>query len=368
MREIVMDVVRDVNRISEKKGCNRYIKKYPTEAVFLMLLTHQFSGINSGRGFSRYLKEMIGDTTDTMSQSELSKKLNRRLPVDVFKEMYSVLLSKASTFQSKNIRRMINLIRIIDSSALSATPGMKYAKHRSNKNGFKMHTIINEYYLPEGILLKNGKSSDKKSLKWAIKQGFIHIFDRGYNDYRQFRWIEEKKAWFVTRALSNIKYAVLKNRKVGHRQREKGILSDRLIEVVENRKTGATYTMRMVTFMFTDALGRDREFSLLTNIIDKPADGIANIYRERWNIEVVFRWLKTFLKIDHWMSRSRNGVLIQLYTALCAYLMAVLAKFKDSKKFRIMKDSIYVLVRKLKDILVELPSSSQIGQFLNESS
>ena len=367
MKELLKEIIRDVNRISKKQGYNRYIKKYPTEAVFLMLLAHQFSGIESGRGFCRYINGMIGDVTDTMSQSELSKKLNQRLSVDMFQDMYFILLGKARSLQPKRIRRLTKMIRIIDSSALPAAPTMNHAKHRSNKNGFKMHTVITGEYFPDEIYLKNGRSSDKKSLKWAIKPGCVHIFDRGYNDYRQFRWIEEQNAWFVTRALGNIKYSTVKNRRVGHLQREKGILSDKQITVIENRKTGENYTMRMVTFSFIDSLGNIRKFSLLTNIFDKPADVIADLYRERWNIEVVFRWLKTFLKIDHWMGRSRNGVLIQLYTALCAYFMAIIAKLTDSKKYRIMKDAIYVLARELQSVLVDIPPSGYIEQFLENS-
>jgi putative transposase len=311
---------------------------------------------------------MIGNTTDTMSQSELSKKLNHRLPVTIFQEMYSLLLVNVRSLKPKRIRQIKRATRIIDSSALPATPSMTYAKHRSSKNGFKMHTVVTVEYLPDAILLKNGNSSDKKSLKWAIQPGFVHIFDRGYNDYRQFRWIDEHSAWFVTRALSNITYRILKNRRVGHRQKEKGILSDRVIQVTENRITGETYSMRMVTFRFVDTLGRGREFSLLTNILDKPADVIAELYRERWNIEVVFRWLKSFLKINHWMSRSINGVLIQLYVALCAYLMVLLAKLTNRKKFQIMKDAVYVLAKKLKDILADLPPGSYVEHFVRESS
>ena len=162
MKEIVMDVIRNVNRLSDSQGCNRYIKKYPVEKVFLMLLAHQFSGIESGRGFCRYLNEMIGDITDTMSQSELSKKLNHRLPVDIFRDMYSILLGNVHSLKPKRIRQIRKVTRIIDSSALPATSSMTYAKHRTRKNGFKMHTVVTGDYLPDEIRLKNGNSSDKK--------------------------------------------------------------------------------------------------------------------------------------------------------------------------------------------------------------
>lgn len=366
--KLILQMIKDVNKLSEEKHSNRYIKKHPIEKVFLLLLLQQYSGIDNGRAFSLYIKRMIGDTTETISQSELSKKLCYRLPVELFHDMFKLQLSRLQGKQSKEIRKIKKLIRIIDSTALPATAKMDYAKHRRNKNGFKLHTVIGEEYIPENVKLKNGNSSDKKSLKWAVKEGFIHIFDRGYNDYSQFQWIEEKQAYFVTRALSNSKYSIIQNKKVGHRQKEKGIIADRIIEVIADRKQNRTYKMRMITFRFIDSTGKEQIFSLLTNLLHYRSDEIAELYRKRWNIEVVFRWIKMFLKIKRWLSRSKNGVLIQIYTALCAYVIVLTAKMNDLKKYRIMKDAIYDLIVKLKASIVMFKKGSNIEDLLLESS
>jgi len=295
---------------------------------------------------------MIGSVTDTISQSELSKKLAYRLPVELFKEVYEFLLADTRGQNTKKIGKLKRMIRIIDSTALPASLTMKYARHRRNKNGFKMHTVIDENYFPDSIRVKNGRSSDKKSLKWAIKEGYIHIFDRGYNDYSQFRWISGQKAFFVTRALGNIQYTTIHNKKVGSNQKEYGIISDKSIEVIEDRKNDTRICLRMVTFGFIDSKNEYQEFSLLTNLMNHRSDEIAQLYRERWNIEVVFRWLKTFLKFDHWLSRSKNGVLIQIYSALCAYLMALIAKRGNQQAYRIMKDVIYEFLREFKAAMI----------------
>ena len=366
--ELIIRMIKDVNKLSEEKDSNRYIKKHPVEKVFLLLLLQQYSGIDNGRAFSLYSKKMIGDTTETISQSELSKKLCYRLPVELFHDMFKLQLSRLQGKKPKGIRKIKKLIRIIDSTALPATTTMDYAKHRRNKNGFKLHTVIGEEYIPENVKLKNGNSSDKKSLKWAVKEGFIHIFDRGYNDYSQFQWIEEKQAFFVTRALGNIKYSIVQNRKVGHRQKEKGIISDRIIEVIADRKQNITYSMRMVTFGFIDSSGKEQTFSLLTNLMNYRSDKIAELYRKRWNIEIVFRWIKMFLKIERWLSRSKNGVLIQIYTALCAYIIVLTAKMNDLKKYHIMKDAIYDFIIKLKASIRMFERGSNIEDLLLESS
>jgi transposase len=368
LQEIITNMVKDVNKISESRGYNKYIKKYPIEKIFLYLLCQQYSSINSGRAFTLFMKSIIGETTDTISQSELSKKLAYRLDVRLFKEMYYNLLDKAKDLKKKDRKKIRKMIRIIDSSALSATDSMKYAKHRRNKNGFKIHTVIDGHYIPEDFQLKNGNSSDRKSLKWAIKEGYIHIFDKGYNDYSQFKWISEQNAFFVTRAFNNIVYKTVRDKIVGKNQREKGIESDKIIEVFEDRQAGTTFIMRMVTFSFVDSTGSRQQFSLLTNLLEFRSDEIARLYRERWNIEVVFRWLKSFLNIKQWMSRSISGVLIQIYTALCAYLIAFISKKNNPVKYRIMKDCIYEFISELIKILQLYEPGSNIEDFIYESS
>ena len=346
IQEIVQHPLEYVNILSNEKGYDKYSKKYKYKDMLMYLLTQQFSGDKYGRGLTIHLKSLLGETTDILSQSELSKKLSYKLDYKVFRETYKNLLKKTKRLNlnsksKKDLKKFEDNIRIIDSSALSATSSMGFAKHRQNKNGFKLHVVIDNNNIPQPVVLKNGKSSDKKSLKWAIKKGFVHIFDRGYNDYSQFEWIQNKNAWFVTRALQNIRYTKIRQKKVGSKQKEKGIISDQIIEVVTDKKLKTTFIMRMVTFKFVDSRGTEQQFSFLTNLIDIRSDVIAELYKERWNIEVVFYWIKTYLEINHWLSRSRNGVLIQIYVSLIAYLMVKLAQEGDPIKYKIMRDAVY---------------------------
>jgi len=346
IQEIVHHPVEYVNTLSIEKNYDKYSKKYKYKDMLMYLLTQQFSGDKYGRGFTIHLKTLLGETTETLSQSELSKKMSYKLDYKVFRETYKNLLKKTKTMNlnsglKKELKEFEENIRIIDSSALSATSSMGFAKHRQNKNGFKLHVAIDNNNIPQPIVLKNGKSSDKKSLKWAIKEGFVHIFDRGYNDYSQFEWIQNKNGYFVTRALQNIRYTKIRQKKVGRKQKEKGIISDKIIEVITDKKLKTTFIMRMVTFKFIDSRGTEQIFSFLTNLIDVRSDVISELYKERWNIEVVFYWIKTYLEISHWLSRSKNGVLIQIYVSLIAYLMVKLAQEGDPIKFKIMRDAVY---------------------------
>ena len=93
INEIIAETIRTVNKISKKRRYNRYIKKYPLEKMFMILMYQQYSGLEYGRSLTVYLSKMIGSITDIISQSELSKKLSYRLPVEPFQEVYESLLS-----------------------------------------------------------------------------------------------------------------------------------------------------------------------------------------------------------------------------------------------------------------------------------
>ena len=341
-RNIVYTMMKKVNNIAEKNKYNRYIKRHPVEKMFSILLFHQYMGLQNGRSLLLQLKYMLGiDTQSLPSQGELSKKLSYRLPVALWKQMFEICVNECGKRQNKKIRKIKQLLRIIDSSHLIATDSMKWAKHRKHKNGLKLHLVLNGGNIPQCFQLKNGNSSDRKSLKWAIQKGYTYIFDRGYNDYRMFNWIGQRGAYFITRAWSNIQYRMIRKRKVGGRQRDKGIVSDSIVEVYQDRKTGEKAIFRMIVFTFVDTNKRQQTFTLLTNIYDVRSDEIAGLYRERWNIEIAFYWIKTFLKVNHWLSRTRNGVIIQLYSALISYLLVLIARMSNATPVRVLRDYVY---------------------------
>lgn len=342
VNEILFMTLKKVNTIAQKNKYNRYIKKHSLEKMFLLLLHHQFTGLDYGRSMVLQLQGLMAQRGIIPSQSELSKKLSYRLPVEAWEAMFRNILQEVKQIQNKKVRKAVEKILIIDSSHLTATPTMSWAKHRKGKNGLKLHMVSDSDTIPQAFLLKNGNSSDKKSLQWAIQGGYTYIFDRGYNDYSMFCWIEEQGASFVTRAWSNIQYRIVKRRKVGHHQKNKGIVLDAEIEVIRSRKTGERAQFRMIVFEFIDANGEQQTFTVLTNRRDLRADDIATLYRNRWNIEVFFYWIKTYLKVEHWMSRSPNGVLIQVYTALISYLLVLLAQFNNALPITIKRDYVYI--------------------------
>lgn len=348
---IMKTVMKKVNTIVIKNNLNRYIKRHPIEKMFFLLLFHQYTGLQYGRSVILQLKHLVSDSTHIPSQGELSKKLSFRLPLQVWEIVYNDMVHIARRTGNKGVKKLLRMVKIIDSSYLQATASMSWARHRKHTNGLKLHMVLDGSCIPSAFRLTEGRCSDRKSLTWALQKGYTYIFDRGYNDYSMFCWIGQQGASFITRAWSNIQYTVVRKRKVGKRQKEKGVLSDSIIEVIKDRRTLKTAVFRMIVFTFIDSNKKRQTFTLITNIYDLPSDTIAQLYKQRWNIEIAFYWIKTYLKVTHWLSRSPHGVMIQLYSALIAYLLVLIARMNNAHDVRVMRDYVYFYSRMFMDII-----------------
>ena len=140
----------------------------------------------------------------------------------------------------------------------------------------------------------------------------------GYIDYTWFRQLCKSDVFLVTRLKSNARFRVIERSPV---DRATGVTSDQIIQVADGEKT---LTLRRVGY-------RDQEtgkcFEFLTNHMTLPARTIADIYKERWQVEIFFRFIKQNLKIKSFLGNSKNAVLSQVYVALIAYLLLAFQKF-----------------------------------------
>ena len=154
-----------------------------------------------------------------------------------------------------------------------------------------------------------------------LEPGATLVFDKGYTDYRWWSDIRAAGAFFVTRRKRNAhcrpigEEAALgdgieadRRVQIGHRQPRGGAPKNPLFDVV----------LREITVSRPD---KDEPLYLLTNDLDRPAAEIAQLYKERWDIELLFKWLKQNLKIRRFLGRSENAVRIQIYVALIAFML-----------------------------------------------
>jgi len=195
-----------------------------------------------------------------------------------------------------------------------------WAAFHKNKAGVKVNTEVDhDGYVPVFADIRKAKTHENRMAKsLSLPKGSIVTFDKGYISYSWFQLLGEKSIFFVTRLKDNAVYRLIDRRPVN---RGTGGTSDHVIEVTSRGKT-----LRLRRVGYRDAeTGKHYEF--LTNHFRLSARTIADIYKERWRIEIFFREIKQNLRIKSFVGNTENAVFIQSYTALTVYLLLAYQKF-----------------------------------------
>ena len=254
-----------------------------------------------------------------VKRSSLSDALKSR-PQEVFEDYYYSLYEKLNRKQKRLYERDL---KILDSTTISLCLSLyNWAKFRSSKGGIKIHTMIDyNNNAPEKIIVDTADEHDVKKGKYFIPEsGNTIVFDRGYNDFKLWRLISENNAYFVTRIKKNATFRVIYQRDV---EEGSGVLSDNIIEITGLKAKEYSDKLRLIRFCDKDC---KKVFEFVTNDFSSLASEIADIYKKRWQVELFFKWIKQHLKIKKFYSTDKNGVMIQIWTALITYLLLCLLK------------------------------------------
>lgn len=154
-----------------------------------------------------------------------------------------------------------------------------------------------------------------------VRAGDFFVFDRGYLDFSRLRRIAQAGAWFVIRAKCNTCFYVCESRSV---DKEAGLRCDQTIRL-NSKQARRDYPEKLRRIRYYDSES-DLSLVFLTNNFALPALVIAAIYRRRWEIELFFRWIKQHLRLRGFFATSPNGVAVQIWTAICAYLLVAITK------------------------------------------
>jgi hypothetical protein len=198
-----------------------------------------------------------------------------------------------------------------------------WAKFRSTKAAIKLHTLLDlKTAIPEYIFITDGSVHEVNTLDYfSLPAGSYLVMDKAYIDFTRLRRFSHERTNFVVRAKKNMKYRVL-NRKTT--AKEKGVLCDQTI-VLTNPTTVKHYpeSLRRIRY-FDKETGNILIF--LTNNFKLSALTIAALYRNRWGIELFFKWIKQHLKIQTFWGHSENAVRTQVWIAMSAYVLVIIAK------------------------------------------
>ncbi len=217
-----------------------------------------------------------------------------------------------------------NLVYAFDSSTISLCLKLcPWAKFRTTKAGIKMHTLLDlRCNLPVYVRLTDAATHDVNELdNLYIEPAAIYVVDKGYVDfYRLFNLIHRERAFFVTRAKDNMKYEVVDTTCVDPNT---GVISDELVRLT-GYYSSKDYPepLRLVTY---EDFSTSVVYRFMTNSTFDSLT-ISELYRERWQVELFFKWIKQHLKIKSFYGTSQNAVYCQIWIALCSYLLIAIAK------------------------------------------
>ena len=260
------------------------------------------------------------------SRSTLAR-LNEEKPHALYEALFGKLLSRCQRVAPGHNFRFKNPLYSLDASMIDLCLAVfPWADFRTSKGAIKLHVGLNHRgYLPEFVTITEGKTHDTmvgRTLQFP--KGSIVAVDRGYNDYRWYKQLNDKGIFFVTRLKSNAKLRVVARRCVA---RQKNVTSDETIKFTGVR-TQKRCPIGLRRIGYREPV-TGKSYLFLTNNFKLSAQTIADIYKSRWQVELFYKWVKQNLKIKAFVGTSKNAVLTQIWIAMCVYLLLAYLKFQS---------------------------------------
>jgi hypothetical protein len=198
-----------------------------------------------------------------------------------------------------------------------------WAKFRQRKAAVKMHTLLDLHgNIPTFIRVTSGAVHDVNILDEIMPEaGAFYVMDRAYIDFQRLFVFTLSSAFFVVRTKSN----VLLERRYSHPvDKSTGVLSDQTV-ILSSVESATAYPDPLRKVSYFDA-ERNKRLKFLTNNFTLPARTIADIYRQRWQVELFFKWIKQHLRIKAFYGTSENAVKTQIWIAVSIYVLVAIVR------------------------------------------
>ena len=198
-----------------------------------------------------------------------------------------------------------------------------WAKFRKAKGAIKLHTLLDvRGCLPTFIYITDGKVHDVNALdELFFEEGAFNVMDKAYVDFARLYKITSSNSFFVVRAKDNLKFRCIKSCDV---EKSKGLRCDQIIRL-KTKKSAKDYPVYLRRIKYYDK-ENDLLLVFLTNNLEVSALTIALLYKQRWQVELFFKWIKQHLKIQVFWGYSANAVKTQVWIAICSYLIVAYIK------------------------------------------
>lgn len=316
----------------EKHKAERHARGFSSWGQFVAMLFCQLGGAKSLREICGGLAASEGKLKhlglpEAPSRSTLAY-ANQHRPWQLYEDVFHQVLTQcqgvaAARSGGQRKFRFKNKLISIDATVIDLCASVfDWALFRKTKGAVKLHLWLDhDGFLPSYAVITEGKRHESKIARQQhYDPGTLLIFDRGYNDYGWFAELSDQGAFFVTRMKDNANYIVLADRKLPQR---KGLIRDQevcFLAEAQAKELQGQRAHRYRRIEFYDEQ-QDRVLVFLSNNLILSAATIAEVYKQRWNIELFFKALKQSLRVKTFVGTSANALKIQIWSALIAMLL-----------------------------------------------
>ena len=316
------------NYLTSKYDGNKYVKHLTCWNQLLALMFGQLSNRESLRDVIVALEAHqskcfhLGLGRKPIAKTTLAT-ANQNRDFRIFEEFAFYMMTQAREKRATDIFKLGGKVYAFDSTTIPLCLSVFWwAKFRKKKGGVKAHVLYDlEAQVPAFYHITTASVYDSKAMpEIPYETGAYYVFDRGYNNFGELYRIQRMESFFVVRAKSNLQYRCVRWK----RRMPKNILTDAEIELtVYKSRKDYPENLRLVRYYDEE---QDREFMFLTNAMDLTAQQIADLYKNRWQIELFFKWLKQHLKIKKFWGTTENAVRIQISAAITAYCLVAIVQ------------------------------------------
>jgi DDE family transposase/uncharacterized protein DUF4372 len=321
----------EFQQLVDQHGSDQRSKGFSSWSQFVAMIFCQLGRAQSLREIEHGLASAEGRLqqlgVDSAPKRTTLAYANAHRPWQLYESVFHSLYQRCYGIAPGHKFRFRSSLLSLDATTIDLCAKMfDWAKFRRTKGAVKLHLLLDhDGHLPRYAVITDGKTSDiEVARRLELPPGSIVVFDRGYNDYLWFTELTLFDVGFVTRMKEGSLYDVIESRT----PQGKGVLRDEIVTVRTKHPEVDNKPVRLRRIEFVDADGK--EYVFLTNRLDLTAVTIAEIYRQRWQIELFFKAIKQNLRIKTFVGTSENALHIQIWTALIAILMLRFLQLRSS--------------------------------------
>jgi len=333
-----------INQAVGKYDADRYVKSFRTYDHFITLLYSSLMGCQSLRELTtglqlssnrlRHLGLTYSPRRSTISDA------NKRRTHEVFGYIFHSLVKHYFPLlpDSRKSQSILSRLFIVDSTTITLFSNImqgagSYKLNGRKKGGVKAHVMLNaEEDLPVFVHITEGKQHDQVFMRYLpLKQGSFIVFDKAYtNSNILYQW-DQDEVWWVTRKRNKSLIRSLTCLPISQDEATRGVLQDQLVQMGRrSNKTTKVMLVRLVTFYDFQS---NRNFEFITNNFEISSLEVAQIYKRRWQIEIMFKRWKSTQPLRYFLGDNPNAIKIQIWIALIADLLIQVVR-KSLKKSR----------------------------------